>query len=94
MTHSNPQLGGRIVRDSQGEMEVPADALWGASTARAVANFPISGERFSRRFVRALGLVKAAAAATNAELGVGSDERRALRAAGVVAGPLSSENPD
>jgi len=62
--------GTRIERDSLGEIEVPADALWGASTQRAVQNFPISGERFPRRFVAALGLVKGAAAATNAALGV------------------------
>jgi len=60
----------RIERDSMGEMEVPDDALWGASTQRAVLNFPVSGERFPRRFVQALGIIKGAAAATNAELGV------------------------
>ena len=60
----------RIERDSLGEMHVPIDALWGASTQRAVENFPISGERFPRVFLRALGLVKRAAAAANAELGV------------------------
>ncbi len=60
----------RIERDSMGEMEVPADALWGASTQRAVLNFPVSGERFPRRFIQALGIIKGAAAATNAELGV------------------------
>jgi len=53
-----------------GEMEVPEDALWGASTQRAVLNFPVSGERFPRRFIEALGFIKGAAAATNAELGV------------------------
>ena len=60
----------RIERDSLGEMRVPADALWGASTQRAVENFPISGERFPRVFLRALGLVKRAASGANAELGV------------------------
>jgi len=60
----------RIERDSLGEMRVPADALWGASTQRAVENFPISGERFPRVFLRALGLLKRVAAAANAELGV------------------------
>jgi fumarate hydratase class II len=60
----------RIERDSMGEMGVPADALWGASTQRAVLNFPISGERFPRRFLEALGLLKAAAAVANAALGV------------------------
>jgi fumarate hydratase class II len=58
----------RIERDSMGEMEVPADALYGASTQRAVLNFPISGRRFPRRFLRALALVKRAAAETNEEL--------------------------
>ncbi|MEE8582219.1 MAG: class II fumarate hydratase [Myxococcota bacterium] len=60
----------RSERDSLGEMAVPADAMWGASTQRAVLNFPISGERFPRRFIQALGLIKEAAAVTNGELGV------------------------
>lgn len=60
----------RIERDSMGEMEVPEDALWGASTQRAVLNFPISGLRFPRRFIQALGLIKRAAAETNKELGL------------------------
>ncbi|HNB24850.1 MAG TPA: aspartate ammonia-lyase, partial [Candidatus Melainabacteria bacterium] len=45
----------RIEKDSMGEMEVPADAFYGASTQRAVLNFPISDLRFSRTFIRALG---------------------------------------
>ncbi len=53
-----------------GEVEVPADALYGASTQRAVLNFPISGQRFPRRFIRALALIKEAAADTNQELGL------------------------
>ena len=60
----------RIERDSMGEMEVPSDALYGASTMRAVLNFPISGLRFPRTFIRALGLVKQAAAKTNMSLGL------------------------
>ena len=60
----------RIERDSMGEMEVPADAYYGASTQRAVLNFPISGQRFPRRFIRALGQVKRAAAQANRELGL------------------------
>src|SRR5512146_521416 len=60
----------RVERDSMGEMEVPADALYGASTQRAVLNFPISGRRFPRGFIRALALVKVAAADTNAALGL------------------------
>ena len=67
----------RSERDAMGEVEVPADALWGASTQRALQNFPVSGERFPRSFVRALGLVKAAAAAANAELGVLEPRRAA-----------------
>jgi fumarate hydratase, class II len=63
-------VANRIERDSMGEMEVPAHALYGASTQRAVLNFPISGERFPRRFIRTLALVKQAAAETNAELGL------------------------
>src|ERR1700704_3753483 len=60
----------RIERDSMGEMAVPADALYGASTQRAVLNFPISGQRMPRGFIRALALIKRAAAETNAELGL------------------------
>lgn len=60
----------RIEKDSMGEMEVPADAYYGASTARAVENFPISDRRFSRRFLRALALVKLAAARSNRHLGI------------------------
>ncbi len=59
----------RMERDSMGEMEVPRHALWGASTQRAVLNFPISGYRFGRRFIRALGLLKYAAAEANKRLG-------------------------
>jgi fumarate hydratase class II len=60
----------RIERDSLGEVRVPADALYMAQTQRAVENFPISGLRFGRAFIRALGIIKAAAAAVNAELGL------------------------
>lgn len=60
----------RTVKDSMGEMQVPANALYGATTARAVENFPISNLRFSRSFLHALGLVKAATAQVNADLGL------------------------
>ena len=60
----------RIEHDSMGELEVPADALWGAQTQRAVLNFPISGQPLPREFIRALGLVKAAAAQVNGDLGL------------------------
>jgi len=69
MTDTGPPAT-RIERDSMGEMEVPADALYGASTQRAVLNFPISGQPMPRRFLRALALIKLAAAETNAELGL------------------------
>ena len=59
----------RIEKDSMGELKVPADALWGAQTQRAVENFPISGRRMPVEFVRAVGLVKWAAAGANHELG-------------------------
>ena len=60
----------RIERDSMGEVEVPSGALYGAQTQRAVENFPISGLRFPRSFLRALGMVKGAAAAVNQQLGL------------------------
>src|SRR3954463_12547391 len=66
----------RIERDSMGEMSVPAEAYYGASTARAVENFPISDLRFQRGFIAALGLIKWSAAEVNKKLGL-LDERRA-----------------
>ncbi|HEY5036908.1 MAG TPA: class II fumarate hydratase, partial [Chthoniobacterales bacterium] len=68
----------RIERDSMGEMSVPESALYGASTQRAVLNFPVSGWRFSRPFIRALGLLKWAAAQANHDLGLLDAERSAL----------------
>jgi fumarate hydratase class II len=65
----------RVERDSMGEMRVPAQAYYGAQTARAVDNFPISTLRFSRRFIAALGHVKAAAARANVQLKL-IDQRR------------------
>jgi fumarate hydratase class II len=61
--------GFRIERDTMGEMKVPEAAFYGAQTQRAVENFPISGLRFPRAFIRALGLIKGSAAKVNAELG-------------------------
>ena len=68
----------RVERDSMGELEVPAEALWGAQTQRAVNNFPISGIPMPRQFIRALGLIKWAGAAANQDLG--------LLPAGIAAG--------
>jgi fumarate hydratase class II len=79
-----------------GEMEVPADAYYGASTQRAVLNFPISGEPFPRRFIRALGMVKKAAAQANRELGLLSRRRaRAITAAAqqVIDGEFDAQFP-
>jgi fumarate hydratase class II len=60
----------RIERDSMGEMIVPANAYYGAQTARAVENFPISGLRFPRSFIAALGTIKAACARVNRQMGL------------------------
>src|SRR5260370_11109620 len=62
--------GFRTEHDSMGEVLVPADALWGAQTQRAVVNFPISGTRLPRTLIEALASIKGAAALVNAELGV------------------------
>ncbi len=86
----------RVVRDSMGEMTIPEDAMYGASTARAVENFPISGIRFSRAFLRALGLVKGSAAEVNAGLGLLDPTlAKAIRAAAdeVANGDLDAEFP-
>jgi fumarate hydratase class II len=60
----------RVERDTMGEMTVPANALYGASTQRAVLNFPISGKTMPRRFIWALGTIKEAAAIVNRDLGL------------------------
>ena len=64
----------RIEKDSMGEMNVPADAYYGAQTARAVENFPISDLRFRRRFIAAMGLIKWCCAQVNHELGLAGRE--------------------
>ncbi len=86
----------RTERDSLGEMSVPADAYWGAQTQRAVENFPISGITFGRRFVRALGIVKKAAAEANLELGLLDAEKADAvieAAAEVIAGDHDDQFP-
>src|SRR5262245_61646336 len=67
----------RIERDTMGEMRVPNSALYGAQTARAIENFPISGRSLPRSFIRALGLIKRAAAKVNAKLGELPEDRAA-----------------
>ncbi|NBC17743.1 MAG: aspartate ammonia-lyase [Bacteroidetes bacterium] len=64
----------RIEKDSLGDVRVPADALYGAQTQRAVDNFPISDLRFARRFIQALGIIKQSAARANRDLGLLDDE--------------------
>ncbi len=68
----------RTESDSMGDMTLPENALYGASTQRAVLNFPISGYRFGRSFIRALGLIKEAAAHANHTLGKLDDSRYEL----------------
>ncbi|MDX8398162.1 MAG: class II fumarate hydratase [Mariprofundaceae bacterium] len=68
----------RTERDSMGEMQVPSDAMYGASTARAVENFPVSTLRFSRVFIKALGSIKLSAAQVNHSLGKLELEKRDL----------------
>jgi fumarate hydratase, class II len=79
-----------------GEVEVPADALWGAQTQRAVENFPVSGERIGRDMIGALGSIKGTAARVNAELGViDADMADAIHdaAAAVARGEYDEEFP-
>jgi fumarate hydratase class II len=86
----------RIERDTMGEMEVPVEARYGASTMRAVLNFPISDLRFPRPFLRALGTIKRAAAESNMELGLLDHERGAAivqAASEVAAGALDEHFP-
>ena len=86
----------RTETDSLGEMAVPADAYWGAQTQRAVENFPISGITFGRRFVRALGVVKKAAAQANRDLDLLDEDVAAAiveAADEVIAGELDDQFP-
>ena len=66
----------RTESDTMGQMEVPESALWGASTQRAVLNFPVSGFRMARSFIKALGYIKAGAAEANLALGVIDEKMR------------------
>ena len=81
-------MGTRIEHDSFGDLEVPADALWGAQTQRAVQNFPLSGLTLPRAFIEALGLIKASAAEANKALGLldAATADAIVQAASAVAG--------
>jgi fumarate hydratase, class II len=86
----------RVERDSLGALDVPADALWGAHTQRAIQNFPPTGLRMPRTFIRALALIKHAAAAANAELGdLPPSVAKAIQAASlkVAAGEYDAQFP-
>src|SRR5579884_2530637 len=86
----------RLERDTMGEMEVPADAYYGAQTQRAIQNFPISDLRFPRRFIEAIGLIKGTAAEVNMQLGLlDSDRGRAIiqAARDVSEGTLDAQFP-
>ena len=86
----------RVERDSMGELKVPADALYGAQTQRAVNNFPISGLRMPRYFIRALGLIKSAAAQANSEFGLlEADRAKSIveAAARVASGEVDAHFP-
>src|SRR5262245_18607185 len=67
---TTPTGATRVERDTMGELAVPADAYYGVQTARAIENFPISSLRFPRAMIRAMGLIKRAAATVNHSLGL------------------------
>ena len=95
-TGSESDPGFRIEHDTMGEVRVPAEALWRAQTQRAVENFPISGRGLERAQIRALGLVKGAAARVNARIGVLDEDVAAAIAAAadeVAAGAHDSHFP-
>jgi len=82
----------RVERDTMGEVQVPADALWGAQTQRAVENFPISGQRLPAELIHALAEIKAAAASANGALGVIDDEM--AKAIGAAASAVAAGSHD
>ncbi|MEW5960166.1 MAG: class II fumarate hydratase, partial [Chloroflexota bacterium] len=86
----------RIETDTMGEIQVPADRYYGAQTARSLRNFKIGGDRFPRELIRALGVLKKAAALTNQELGVLPPDKAGLMAQAadeVIAGTLDEHFP-
>ena len=86
----------RIETDSMGEIEVPEDKYYGAQTARSLVHFKIGGDRFPREIIRALGILKKAAAVTNEELGILGSDKAALiiqAADEVIAGDLDAHFP-
>ena len=89
-------MGNRIETDSMGQIEVPDDRYYGAQTARSLIHFNIGGDRFPREIVRALGILKKAAALANEEIGsLSADKARLIvRAADeVIEGKLDDHFP-
>ena len=86
----------RIEKDSMGDIKVPASSLWGAQTQRSLEHFKIGGDRFPREMIRALGILKKAAAMVNMELGLLAKDKGAaiVKAADeVIEGKLDREFP-
>ncbi|MFZ3230279.1 MAG: class II fumarate hydratase [Pseudobdellovibrio sp.] len=86
----------RIEKDTMGDVQVPAKALWGAQTQRSIQNFKIGGDKFPREMIKALGVLKKCAAVTNSELGLLDPKKTELivRAANeVISGELDSQFP-
>src|SRR5438046_491913 len=90
------QSGTRIETDSMGQIEVPADKYWGAQTQRSLIHFAIGDDRMPREMIRALGILKKAAAVVNQELGrLPSDKLKLIEQAAdeVIAGKLDDHFP-
>lgn len=86
----------RIEKDTMGEVQVPSEALWGAQTQRSIQNFKIGGDRFPREMIRALGILKKAAAKSNHELGLLPEEKAKFIVQAcdeVISGKLDSQFP-
>ncbi|MBC7465328.1 MAG: class II fumarate hydratase [Bdellovibrio sp.] len=86
----------RIEKDTMGDVQVPAKALWGAQTQRSIQNFKIGGDRFPREMIKALGILKKCAAVTNSQLGLLDAKKTELivKAANeVISGELDSQFP-
>lgn len=96
MTENSSTQNFRIEKDTMGDVQVPAHALWGAQTQRSTQNFKIGGDRFPREMIKALGVLKKCAAMTNADLGL-LDKKKAefiLKAADeVIKGDLDQHFP-
>src|ERR1700741_2950038 len=94
MSKQSASGGFRIEHDSMGELKVPEAALWGAQTQRAVDNFPVSGLRLPRTFIRAVALIKRAVAGANSRLGLlAPDAARAIEQAAAQVAECGHDTP-